>query len=120
MNKRRLFFALWPTAQLRHSIVERLAPFPRSSNEHIVPVHNLHMTLHFIGSVTKEKKDCLHAAAQTVSSGRFKCDLDYFDSFLKPRVFWMGCSVVPDEFDQLHKKLANALEYCGYQQEPPL
>ena len=79
--------------------------------------HNMHVTLHFVGSVTNEMKDCMHTAAQTISSEPFECHLDRFGSFRKARILWMGCQNVSVELRQLHHKLGVALANCSYQTE---
>ncbi len=117
MKSRRLFFALWPTDQLRHAIVKTFSQLSQSVEGRIMQPHNLHVTLHFVGSVTNEIKDCMHTAAQTISSDPFECELDRFGSFRKARILWMGCQNVPVELRQLHNKLGVALENCGYQTE---
>lgn len=117
MKTRRLFFALWPTNQVRQSIVETFSQLPQPVKGRIMQPHNLHVTLHFIGSVTEEVKNCMHTAAQTISSNSFECDLDRFGSFRRARILWMGCQTAPAELIQLHHKLAVALESCGYQSE---
>ncbi len=117
MKTHRLFFALWPTAQVRHSIVETFSQFPQPVKGRIMQPHNLHVTLHFIGSVTQDVKNCMHTAAQTVRSNSFECDLDRFGSFRRARILWMGCQAVSVELTQLHHKLAVAIENCGYQSE---
>ena len=117
MKTRRLFFALWPTDQVRHSIVETFSQLPLSDKGLIMQPCNLHVTLHFVGSVTEQVKDCMHTAAQTIYSEPFECNLDRFGSFRRARIFWMGCNNVSVELKQLHHKLAVALENCGYQAE---
>ena len=117
MKTRRLFFALWPTDQVRHSIVETFSQLPLNDKGHIMQPRNLHVTLHFIGSVTEDVKNCMHTAAQTIRSNSFECDLDRFGSFRRARILWMGCQNVSVELTQLHHKLAVALENCGYQSE---
>ena len=79
--------------------------------------HNLHVTLHFIGSVTEDVKNCMHSAAQIISSNSFDCNLDRFGSFGRARILWMGCQNVSLELTQLHHKLGVALENCGYQNQ---
>lgn len=117
MKTRRLFFALWPTDQVRHAIVETFSQLPPSVEGRIMQPHNLHVTLHFVGSVTNEIKDCMHTAAQTISSEPFECHLDQFGSFRRARILWMGCQNVSVELRQLHNKLGVTLENCGYQTE---
>lgn len=115
-----MFFALWPDEQVRFSIEETLSRMPSTSGGRVVPKHNLHITLHFIGSVTDERKDCLHAAAQSVKLPSFEFQLNHFGVFSKAKIFWMGCQHVPEELLQLNQSLGEALGQCGYQQEKRL
>ena len=117
MKTHRLFFALWPKDKVRHSIVKTFAQLPQKGKARIMQPRNLHVTLHFIGSVTEDDKDCMHKAAQTIHCDSFECNLDRFGSFRRARILWMGCQAVPGEIIQLHNKLAVALERCGYQSE---
>ena len=54
----RLFFALRPEQKVRDQIAEFLNSFPAAGGR-VVPSYNWHMTLHFIGNTTIDKKNCL-------------------------------------------------------------
>lgn len=118
MNNRqktyRLFFALWPSDQIRQSIVEVLSGLPPKSKGRVITPHNLHATLHFVGQVTEFTKDCMHVAAQSVNAEAFQLDLDCFGHFPKAKIFWMGAKNAPEKLAQLHKKLGIAIEGCGF------
>ena len=45
----RLFFALWPTEQVRRSIVDAALPLSSQLEGRSIRPQNLHITLHFIG-----------------------------------------------------------------------
>jgi len=75
-KKRRLFFALWPSAKVRQSIVEAADPLLREVDARIIAPQNFHITLHFIGSATDHEKACLHQAAQSVTFQSFDLSLD--------------------------------------------
>jgi len=117
MKTRRLFFALWPPVQVRQSIVKTFSQFPQNFKGRIVQPHNLHVTLHFIGSVSDEIKDCMHTSAQNIKADSFAYALDCFGSFKQAKILWMGHQHLPDALEQLHQKLAVALQECGYQSE---
>lgn len=117
MKTRRLFFALWPSDQVRHNIVQTIDQLPHKIKGREIKPQNLHITLHFVGLVTEENKDCMHAAAQSVSAAAFKCHLDCIGHFSRAKIFWMGCRKSPVELIQLHNKLGAAIEHCAYQQE---
>ena len=117
MKNHRLFFALWPSDQVRSSIVKTFSQLPQKINGSAMQAENMHITLHFVGSVAEEEKDCLHAAAQSVSAEVFQLELDRFGYFSRAKIFWMGCRELPVELTPLHNKLGAAIENCGYQQE---
>ena len=110
----RLFFALWPTGQVRQSIIDVLSSLPPQVNGRVVQQDNLHATLHYVGQVTEPMKDCMHAAAQSVKAERFQLNLDHLGLFPKAKIFWMGTQSTPDQLMQLYKNLGLALEGCGF------
>ncbi len=117
-KKRRLFFALWPSAQVRDSVVETENPLLQGMNGHIIAPKNFHITLHFIGSVTDATKDCLHTSAQSIVFKPFDVCLDYFGFFSKAKIFWMAAQSMPPELAGLHSKLGEALSVCDFKPDP--
>lgn len=117
LKTRRLFFALWPSDQVRQSIVETFSGISPQMNGRVIQPHNLHITLHFIGQVTEDIKDCMHDAALSINSKSFELDLDCFGHFRRAKIFWLGCQKPPHGASQLHNKLGLALGNCGYQSE---
>lgn len=109
-----MFFALWPTDQVRQSIVETFSGISPQIKGRVIQPHNLHVTLHFVGQVTGSTKDCMHAAARSVKAEGFQLNLDRLGLFPKAKIFWMGVQNTPDQLMQLHKKLGIALEDCGF------
>lgn len=83
----------------------------------IINPDNLHLTLHFIGNATTETLDCLHQAAQTVTSTPFQLNFDRYGHFYKARVFWMGCTQTPEALTYLYQDLGTALSQCDYTAE---
>jgi 2'-5' RNA ligase len=116
-KKRRLFFSLWPDEQTRHLIAETFSQLPQAKKGREMQLHNLHMTLYFIGSTTDDIKECLHTAAQTIHADSFALNLDHFGYFPRAKIFWMGCHESPHELIQLHDDLTAAIENCGYRPE---
>ncbi|TNF33940.1 MAG: RNA 2',3'-cyclic phosphodiesterase [Gammaproteobacteria bacterium] len=112
---RRLFFALWPSDDVRAAMVK---VFKQSSQAKLraktVMPGNLHITLHFIGNVDTERQACLHQAATSVRSEPFNLRLDRYGHFYQARVFWLGCSDIPPVLKQLYTDLATAFTGCGY------
>jgi len=110
----RLFFALWPSDQVRRSISDVLSSLPAKINGRAVQAHNLHETLHFVGQVTESTKDCMHAAAQSINAEAFQLNLDRFGHFSKAKIFWLGTQDTPVQLTRLHKELGIAIAECGF------
>jgi 2'-5' RNA ligase len=118
INKsRRLFFALWPSDETRQSIVETFSRLSQPAKGRVTQLSNLHVTLHFVGQVTEEVKDCMHAAAQTIDVPGFEFKLDCLGYFPRSKVLWMGSQENSSELSELHNKLGLAIAACGYQLE---
>lgn len=117
MNTQRLFFALWPTEQVRQSVVNAATPHTKNLNGTFIEPKNLHITLHFIGQVNEEDKDQLLDAARTVTGESFVLDINCFGHFPRAKVLWMGPQKPPVELVQLHEKLGDVISDCGYQRD---
>ena len=114
-NTRRVFFALWPDDDVRKKMVNTFKQSPQSKFEgRLMQPENLHLTLHFIGNVSAEKLACLDQAAQTVKIKPFELALSSYGHFDKAKIFWMGCRVIPQSLNDLHKRLAEAFSNCDF------
>ena len=112
----RLFFALWPDENVRDQIEQNLKRFPSAAGR-IVPRHNWHMTLHFIGNTSFEEKDCLHQQAKKLRAAQFNLTIDRCGFFKKPKVFWLGCEQTLKALSALQRELGNLLAHCSYKPE---
>ncbi len=114
----RIFFALWPDDATRKRIVESFKQLPIDKEQgSIVNFDNLHITLHFIGNVNQQKRDCLHSVAQTVKADSFNLELDHYSYFYKPKILWMGLKQTPEALETLHKTLGRSLAECDFRME---
>ena len=65
----RLFFALWPTDELRAEIQAATSAIIHASRGRPIPARNLHVTLLFLGDVSAEKLAAVQqAGAQLAGS----------------------------------------------------
>lgn len=112
----RLFFALWPDEKVREKIAQFLKTIP-ANNGHIVPRHNWHMTLHFVGNTSFAERNCLHSQAQKLRSRAFDLVIDQSGFFKKPKVFWLGCQNKPELLFDLQNDLGKEISHCEYQPE---
>jgi len=113
----RLFFALWPPEQIRQSIVESFSTLSLPAKGRIISPDYLHITLHFLGQVSDERKECMHLAAQSIAASSFELVLDHLGYFPRSKVFWLGLQEKPAGLTQLVDKLGQAITACGYQLE---
>lgn len=113
----RVFFALWPDDETRHWINRTADRLALEKAARRVPAYNLHLTLHFIGNVALEELECLRRQARRVRTDRFSLTLDCFGLFRKPRVAWLGCSVIPAGLARLHAMLGDELSHCEFEPE---
>ena len=117
-RQHRLFFALWPSDEVRQQIVSAFARTPQyKMRGRIMQPSNLHITLHFIGNVNDDQKACLHQVAQSIRAEACPLQLDTYGHFYRARVFWLGCRVIPESLKQLYRNLGSALKACGYEME---
>ena len=114
---RRVFFALWPDESVRRAIRKHATPCIESLKGRVTSTPKLHVTLHFIGSVSDKELACMHEAASAVKAARFSLTLDSFGYFKRPRILWMGATEAPDPLLELHSELAKQLGSCGYEHD---
>jgi 2'-5' RNA ligase len=115
-GKQRLFFALWPSAEMR----EVLTPLLKLKHEcggRPHPPSNLHITLNFLGMVDADTRDCLEQTAGDIVTPPFELTLDRFGYWPRPRVMWLGCDETPEPLGELVKALNKVVEQCGLQPE---
>ncbi len=113
----RLFFALWPTDTVRHSLqtISQLAT--QTATGKTVPVENLHITLIFIGEVDLTTKRGMQQAAATVHGRRFVLSLDTLEYWKRNQVLWFGARQVPPPLQHLVTDLTTKLQPYGYRPE---
>ncbi|MBS3824751.1 MAG: RNA 2',3'-cyclic phosphodiesterase, partial [Wenzhouxiangellaceae bacterium] len=88
-KRRRLFFALWPSPQIRAGIVRRREAIEGLSRRR-VPDHNLHLTLLFLGDQRADRVPEITAAARRLHAPGFDLVLDRLGCFARARVAWLG------------------------------
>ena len=110
---RRLFFALWPDADVRAALAAH-GRQQASRNGRAVAPDNLHITLAFVGGVTAEQRSCLETAASGVTRQPFAFSLDRVGFWARPRILWAGTSTMSAALLGLVDALNRALSPCGY------
>jgi len=109
----RLFFALWPAAELQKVWATTARELLPDGAGRLVPVSNLHMTLLYIGEVTAEKRAELELMAGEISFVPFVLRLDKFGYWRRPRVWWCGATETPEQLQRLVDSLRSGAKTCG-------
>lgn len=102
----RLFYALWPDEATRKA----LAKWRHVLKGRLVPVHNLHITLAFLGNQPAHLLPDLRSALESLDSPPMTLRMDILGHFSRSRVAWAGMSVIPAELQQLHDTLQQELK----------
>jgi 2'-5' RNA ligase len=113
-RQQRIFFALWPDAVTRERLAGIAAQIALRRPARRVPDYNLHLTLHFIGTVDSSVVDCMRRQARAVESAAFEIVIDASGRFTGAGVGWLGCSQVADDLGRLHRRLGRELTRCDY------
>jgi 2'-5' RNA ligase len=111
----RLFFALWPSIEVRQAIEKLTQPITQSIEGRKILVENWHITLAFVGEVESTTKQCMQQVAATIQNNRFTLTLDKLDYRAKNQILWLGATETPDALHNLVMQLNTALQNCGYQ-----
>lgn len=114
---RRLFFALWPDERLRAELLawrQRLGQPGR-----LVPDHNLHLTLAFLGNQPEEgladlltQADSIQAAQTIQAAAPPALVLDRFGWFPHAQVLWLGGQANP-ALQDFQQRLSQAMTALG-------
>ena len=114
-SRERLFFALWPDDDVRSALAtlarERLAP----GDGRLVPAHNIHLTLVFLGGVDERFRDCAERAAQRLSVRAFTLEFVHMGYWPRARVVWSAPQRTPELLTELVSTLTQALTECGHE-----
>ena len=84
-DEERIFFALWPGAETRAALQQAAQSVAIERPARRVPVYNLHLTLHFIGNVSRETAQAMRSAAHAVEASAFELRMDRVSPTCMPR-----------------------------------
>ena len=114
---RRLFFALWPKAEIAGCLHDAARRAQASCGGRLMRRETLHITLAFLGDVPASRLADAAAAATAVAAEAFAIELDRFGYWQHNRILWAGCAAVPPALDSLADGLAQGLRAAGFSLE---
>jgi 2'-5' RNA ligase len=116
-GRRRVFFALWPDADVQARLAEAAGVMHRTAQGRLTRAANIHLTLVFVGAVSAERHALVLAPPAEVVSGAFVLTLDKCGCWRRKGVVWAAPSRVPDALDVLVANLERWLRAAQFELE---
>ena len=116
-NKKRLFFAIWPDAEVVQKIKPHAIKHFANCQGQIVDKNNWHITLAYFGAIDENIQTCLEQQAVKIQSQPFDLNLQSLGFWKKPKVAWLAPQIIPDTLKQLAFDIQQNLIPCGYEPE---
>ena len=111
----RLFFALWPPAEVQGLLYRRAVMLSRQFGGRPTRCENLHVTLHFIGPVERERVADFKAAAEKIESSSFHLQLERLTLRRRQKMLWAMPEQPPEALLTLQGELGRVLaERCAF------
>lgn len=106
LERRRLFFSLWPSDEFCARVEAATRAVSRESGGRIIPPRNFHVTLLFLGEVLQSHIGAIRQAAAAVGgSGAFTLDFDRIEAWPGSKVLCLTPSNPPPAAARLSKEL---------------
>lgn len=111
--KQRVFFALWPDADVREQIAVAAASVITASQQRVVPIDNYHLTIAFLGAVSPATVPDIIASAHGVRFAPFELLLQQGGYWQRSRIAWLAPAACPQSLATLVDDLWNKLAGLG-------
>lgn len=105
----RLFFALWPDAVTRRSLVQWQKALHPVCGGRAMHIEDVHLTLAFLGDTPLELLDALKHVAGDVSGRPFDLCIDQAQYWCHNKILWAGAGETPGALAWLAKNLRGRL-----------
>jgi len=105
----RIFFALWPDKETRSSL-STITQLFKDEKFRLVKKSNLHITLEFLGEVSKSNQQQLIDQANLIKAEPFEIELTRIGWWRKPGVLWIGTHHIPEQLIHLVGSIKKIVE----------
>ena len=105
----RNFFALWPDKETRSSL-STITQLFKDEKFRLVKKSNLHITLEFLGEVSKSNQQQLIDQANLIKAEPFEIELTRIGWWRKPGVLWIGTHHIPEQLIHLVGSIKKIVE----------
>jgi RNA 2',3'-cyclic 3'-phosphodiesterase len=113
----RLFFALWPDDETRLKLAQLNRSIDANGFKPLSP-HNFHVTLVFVGNVSKASESVIKQRAADIESEPFVITFDHVSYWAKPKVLCLTNQHPVKPLMRLSEALNSAVTSCGIQTDP--
>jgi len=113
----RVFFALWPDAEIAGALHEVAMALADLAAGKPTPAEKIHLTLAFLGEVPGPRLEEVREIGSGMRGSRFAMVLDEVGAFRKSRVGWAAPSRVPSALTALQGALAAALADASFRMD---
>jgi 2'-5' RNA ligase len=110
----RLFFALWPTPQVRAELDALAHAAAARAEARVTRAETLHLTLVFIGACDPARHARLEADAAGCAGGSFDITFDRLGSWSRNGIVWLAPSAIPPELQEVQERLAAITRALGF------
>ena len=108
----RLFFALWPDNKMQSSFYHVARQF-KDEKIRLVKKSNLHITLEFLGQVSKYDQQQFIEKSNHIQVEPFELELTSIGWWKKPGILWIGPQHIPQSLTNLVESIKQIVEQQG-------
>jgi RNA 2',3'-cyclic 3'-phosphodiesterase len=113
----RVFFAAWPPPEVQRALGEIARQAQGECGGRAVPAHNIHLTLVFIGDISRDRLAGLEALGATIAAPRFSLAVDRLEYWRHNRILWAGVAECPQSLRTLVERLQEKVAAAGFRIE---
>ena len=113
----RVFFAAWPPPEVQQTLSDIARQAQEECGGRAVPAHNIHLTLVFIGDVSRDRLAGLEALGAAVAAPRFGLVVDRLEYWRHTRILWAGVGECPQALRTLVERLQEPVAAAGFRIE---
>ncbi|MGA2399352.1 MAG: RNA 2',3'-cyclic phosphodiesterase [Steroidobacteraceae bacterium] len=114
----RLFFAAFPSQEMRRQIASATVALGLPKEARLVPPENYHMTVAFVGEVSRELAVALRAIGAAVRCPPFEVCFDACERWQKLEIVATVASEPPAALLELHRALHAEIDRLGLPADP--
>lgn len=112
-----MFFAAWPPPEVQQTLGDIARQAQGECGGRAVPAHNIHLTLVFIGDVSRDRLAGLEALGAAVAAPRFSLVVDRLEYWRHNRILWAGVGECPQALRTLVERLQEPVAAAGFRIE---